>query len=92
MGLRRSSPIAVINQICGPPQDEWERRNIYYTLPAHIFFQHCNINSGLAINLPAIINDPDSVSILSKHDEKEINTIWAIYKSSFSFRRNLYNN
>ena len=32
LGLRKSSPIKVIHQICGPPEEEWERRNLYYSL------------------------------------------------------------
>ena len=32
MGLSRSSPIKIIHQICGTPEEEWERRNLYYSL------------------------------------------------------------
>ena len=32
LGLRRSSPIKVLHQLCGDPAEEWERRNLYYMI------------------------------------------------------------
>ena len=32
LGLRKSSPIAVLHQICGDPGEEWRRRYLYFSL------------------------------------------------------------
>ena len=32
LGMRRSSPISVIHQLCGDPAEEWRRRYLYYKL------------------------------------------------------------
>ena len=32
LGLRRSSPIRILHQLCGDPKEEWKRRNMYYML------------------------------------------------------------
>ena len=32
LGLRKSSPIRILHQLCGDPADEWRRRKLYHSL------------------------------------------------------------